>query len=118
MDIILASAETGKFIAALEFAMAQMALGQQARLFLQGEAAALLALPIQAAHDAARIAAGFPDLAGILDEAAEMGLHLFVCQSGLFIAGLTPDKIWPKAEIGGLISFISTGPKGQMPLIF
>lgn len=118
LDILLASAEAGKFIAALEFAMAQMALGRSARLFLQGEAAALLKMPISAPSDAARMAAGFPDLLGILDEAAEMGLTLIACQSGLMIAGLSPDAIWPKAEIGGLISFLASSPTGQAPAIF
>ena len=118
IDLLLASTDSGKFIAALEFAMAQMALGKKARLFLQGEAAVLLQLPLSAPQDTARTAAGFPDLAGLLAEAADMGLSLIVCQSGLLIAGLTPDAIWPQAEISGLISFLASGSKAQAPLIF
>lgn len=118
IDILLASTEAGKFIAALEFAMAHMALGHQARMFLQGEAAALLKLPLSAPNDTARTAAGFPDLAGIVAEAVDMGLSLIVCQSGLLMAGLTPDHIWQGAEIGGLISFIASGNKAQTPAIF
>lgn len=118
LDILLASTEAGKFIAALEFAMAHRALGHRVRLFLQGEAAALLKLPLSAPNDAARTAAGFPDLACILEEAADMGLTIIACQSGLMVAGLTPAAIWQGAEIGGLISFIASGDKGHAPVVF
>jgi predicted peroxiredoxin len=107
LNIIVALAEGARFYAALETAMAAVALGSHARIFLQGEAAALLRLPIGFAGDAARRAAGQPDLASMVEEAAMMGVGLFVCQSGMALAGLTAPDMPPHVRTAGLVSFLS-----------
>ena len=106
LNIIVASADAGRLTAALETAMAASALGSPARLFLQGEAVALLREPVSAAGDAARRAAGLPDLAALLGEAASMEVAIFACQSGMALAGLIADAMAPEARAGGLVSFL------------
>src|SRR3546814_12516442 len=54
LTIIVAAADGARLYAALETAMAAVALGHPARLFLQGEAAGLLRVPIGCAGDADR----------------------------------------------------------------
>lgn len=118
MNIIIASADEGRFIAALEFALTSSALGKMPRIFLQGEAACLLALPLTAAPDAKRRAVGLPSLAEILEDVAEAEISLTICQSGMLIAGLTPDALWPRAQMGGLVSFLAGPGSGQNPVIY
>ena len=58
LNIIVAAAEGRRFCAALETAIAAAALGQHTRLFVQGDAAAMLRAPAGFAGDGARHAVG------------------------------------------------------------
>ncbi len=107
LSVIVAAADGARLYAALETAMAAAALGRPVRVFLQGEAAALLKLPVAHGGDAARRAAGQPDLAGLVAEAAAMEIALFVCQSGMALAGVTADEMVPQARASGLMSFMA-----------
>ena len=69
LNIIVAVAEGRRLYAALETGMAAAALGRPVRIFLQGEAAALLRDPVAFSGDEARRAAGQPDLAWLVEEA-------------------------------------------------
>ncbi|MDZ3830612.1 MAG: DsrE family protein [Sphingopyxis sp.] len=115
LNIIVAAPDGARFYAALECAMAWSALGRTARLFLQGEAAALLQAPVGFPGDRARTAAGQPDLAALVAEAAAMDVRIMVCQSGLALAGVTADRLAPEAEVGGLLSFLAaTAPDDHL----
>jgi predicted peroxiredoxin len=116
MKIIVASLDTAKLIAALELALSFSALGKSPEIFLQGEAAALIALPLCSDQDEKRRAHGLPDLAQILEEAAAMDVPIMACQSGLLLAGMSADTIWPQASLGGLIRFLSGND--QPPIIY
>lgn len=118
MNIIIASVDTGRLIAALELALTSAALGKAPRLFLQGDAAALIALPLAAAQDDVRRTVGLPTLAEILDEIEAAHIPMTICQSGLLIAGLRPDALWPYANMGGLVSFLAGPGSGQNPVIY
>lgn len=107
LNIIIASADGARFYAALEMATAATALGHAARLFLQGEAAALLRTPVAFAGDAARRAAGQPDLVSLIAEAMAMDVRLVVCQSGMTLVGLTASDLVPQVRAGGLVSFLA-----------
>lgn len=107
LSIIVAGAEGPRFYAALETAMAAAALGSPARIFLQGEAVALLRKPVSVTGDAARKAAGLPELAWMIDEAAAMEVGLFACQSGMALVGLTSEAMVPHVKAAGLVSFLS-----------
>lgn len=107
LNIVVAARDGARFYAALEIAMAAAALGKTVRLFLQGEAVALLRAPIAHDGDAARRAAGQPDLAGLVAEAAAMEIVPIVCQSGMALAGLTAGELPPHVRAGGLLSFLA-----------
>ncbi|QCB53395.1 hypothetical protein E5675_02350 [Sphingopyxis sp. PAMC25046] len=107
LNIIVAVAEGRRLYAALEAAMASAALGRPARVFLQGEAAALLRAPVLFGGDEARRAAGQPDLAWLIEEAAAMDVALFVCQSGMALVGSTATELVPHVRTAGLVSFLA-----------
>lgn len=107
LNIIVAAAEGRRFCAALETAIAAVALGQRARLFLQSDAAALLRAPAGFAGDDARRAAGLPGLGELIEEALASGIEMVVCQSGLAVAGLTADRVVAGVRAGGVVSFLA-----------
>lgn len=115
LNIIVASAEGQRFYAALETAAAAAALGHAARIFLQGEAVALLRAPVALDWDAARRAAGQPDLVSLIAEAMAMDVRLIVCQSGMALAGMTMSDLVPQIRAGGLVSFLAeVGPDDRL----
>ncbi|PQM28653.1 hypothetical protein CVO77_09460 [Sphingopyxis lindanitolerans] len=118
LSLIVPAADGARFYAALEAATAASALGRPARLFLQGEAAALLRTPVSFAGDAARRAAGQPDLASLIAEAMAMGVRLIVCQSGLALAGMTANELAPQVRAGGLVSFLAEAGAGDQMVVY
>ena len=107
LNIIVAVAEGRRLYAALEAGMAAAALGRPVRIFLQGEAAALLRDPVSFGGDEARRAAGQPDLASLIEEAAAMDVALLVCQSGMALVGMTATELVPHVRAAGLVSFLA-----------
>ncbi len=101
LNIIVAVAEGRRLYAALEAGMAAAALGRPVRIFLQGEAAALVRDPVGFAGDAARRAAGQPDLAWMIEEAAAMEIGLFACQSGMALVGVAASELVPHVRAAG-----------------
>ncbi|MBO9695425.1 MAG: DsrE family protein [Sphingopyxis sp.] len=115
LNIIVAVAEGRRLYAALETGMAMAALGRPVRIFLQGEAAALLRDPVSFAGDAARKAAGQPDLARLVEEAIAMEIGVFVCQSGMALLGLAATDLVPYVRAAGLVSFLAdVGPADRL----
>lgn len=115
LSIIVAAADGPRFYAAIETAIAAAALGQPARIFLQGEAAVLLRVPVTFAGDAAREVAGQPGLAAIIAEAAAMDVRLTVCQSGMALVGMAASELVPQVRSGGLVSFLAEmGPEDRL----
>jgi predicted peroxiredoxin len=115
LNIIVAVAEGRRLYAALEAGMAATALGRPARLFLQGEAAMLLRNPVSFDGDEARRAAGQPDLAWLVEEAIAMEVALFVCQSGMALAGIAATELVPHVRAAGLVSFMAEiGPDDRL----
>jgi len=107
LNIIVAVAEGRRLYAALETAMATAALGRPVRVFVQGEAVELLRAPVSFAGDAARKAAGQPDLASMVEEAIAMEVGLFVCQSGMALAGMAATGLASQMRAAGLVSFLA-----------
>lgn len=115
LNIIVAVAEGRRLYAALEAGMAVAAFGRPVRIFLQGEAAALLRDPVSFAGDAARQAVGQPDLARLVEEAIAMEIGLFVCQSGMALLGLAATDLVPYVRAAGLVSFLAeVGPADRL----
>lgn len=107
LNIIVAVAEGRRLYAALEAGMAAAALGRPVRIFLQGEAAALLREPVSFTGDAARKEVGQPDLAWLVEEAIAMEITLFVCQSGMALVGIAATELVPHVRAAGLVSFFA-----------
>ena len=107
LTIIVATADPDRFHAALSVAAASAALGERSRLFLQGEAAALLRDSASSA-DPHRSSHGVPTAAQLLDEAQALGTEIFVCQSGLALCALTADVLPQGVAAAGLVQILST----------
>jgi predicted peroxiredoxin len=115
LNIVVAVAEGRRLYAALETGMATAALGRPVRIFLQGEAAALLRDPVSFGGDEARRAAGQPDLAWLVEEAIAMEITLFVCQSGMALVGMAATELVPHVRAAGLVSFMAEiGPDDRL----
>lgn len=115
LALILISADVARLRAALILTRAELALGGAARLFLQGEAAALLRPPVCDPRDAHWIAAGEPSLAVLLDAALDDGVTLSLCQSGLAMAQMDAATLDPRIELSGPIAFLAAaGPDTRL----
>lgn len=111
LALILVSPDPTRLRAALALARAEVALGSAARVFLQGEAAALLRPPISAPQDAAWQAAGEPTLARLLDAALDDGVTVSLCQSGLAMAGMDARDLDSRIGLTGPVAFLAAaGP--------
>lgn len=107
LTILVATADTARFRAALATAAAAAALGARVRVFLHDEAATLLGANPDA--DPARLtAAGVPTQEQLLEIARESGVALIVCQTGLALAGLSMETLPAGTEAGGLVSLLAT----------
>ena len=93
--------------AALIVARCEVALGGEARLFLQGPAVGLLHPPIESDQDATWLAAGEPALGALLLEALDDGVAISVCQSGLVMARMPADGLDKRVAIGGSVGFLA-----------
>jgi predicted peroxiredoxin len=104
LTIVVAAADPARFHAALSLAAAQAALGGRARIYLHGEAVALLGQP----GDETRYAeAGMPGSAELRAEAEALGVTLTACQSGFALAGLSHADTGPGVEAGGLLGLLA-----------
>jgi predicted peroxiredoxin len=103
LTILVATADPARYHAALSLAAAQAALGGRARLYLHGEAVALLG---ETTEDPRYAGAGMPGLAELRTEAAALGVGFLACQSGFTLTGLSPADASPDVEAGGLIGLL------------
>lgn len=106
LALIVATADAERLRGALTLAAAQAALGEEATLFLQLDAVALLRPPVAAPRDAAHSACGLPELAALMDEARALGVRLIACQSGLALAGMTAADLPAGIEAGGPLDLL------------
>jgi predicted peroxiredoxin len=118
VNIIVASNDSARLYAALEAAMAWAALDRQVQIFFQGEAVATLRRPLFHASDRTRVAAGQPDLAALLDEVRDAGAALYVCQTGLALAGMNIDELAVDARAAGLVGYLAAIPPGALVVTY
>lgn len=111
LALLVVSANPARLRAALTLARAEVALGGSAQVFLQGEAASLLRLPIADPQDEAWRAAGEPMLVDLLDSALRDGVAVKLCQSGLAMAGMTAADLDSRITLTGPIALLAdAGP--------
>lgn len=113
LTIVVASADPDRFHAALSVAAANAAIGERSRIFLQGEAATLIA-NCQSAADAGRGEHGIPTVQQLLDEALALGVETIVCQSGLLLAGLDAGRLPAGFRTGGLVELLASRGDDQL----
>ena len=101
LTILVATADPARFHAALSLAAAQAALGGNARIYLHGEAVALLR------GSEAASATGLPTLSQLREEATALGVRLIACQTGLTIADLDFQDAGEGVEAGGLLTLLA-----------
>lgn len=115
LSIVVLTDDAERLRGALTLALAQAALGHEARLFLQLDAVRLLTPPHIAPRDDAHRAAGLPPLATLLDEALGADIAIIACQSGMTLAGLSAADLDPRIIAGGPLSFLqSIGPDDRL----
>jgi peroxiredoxin family protein len=99
LTAIVVACDADRFRAALTMACAAAALGGRARVYLHEEAVGLLAM-------AAAAPDGLPDLSELRAIAADSGVAVIACQTGLALAGIAADRAGVAA--GGMIDLLAT----------
>jgi predicted peroxiredoxin len=107
LTIIIADVSSERFRTALTIATAAAALGGRTRIFLQGEAVAILRQPIAGWEDDGYAQAGLPTLPDHYREALALGVRFILCQSGLTLTGAEPSDYDPATEYGGMVSLLA-----------
>lgn len=113
LTIIVAGNEPERFHAALSVAAANAAMDHRSRIFLQGEAAALLRCT-EVEGDALRSRHGVPTLSQLTEEARALGVEIIACQSGLVLAGLSADQLPDGVTTAGLVEILATRGDDQL----
>jgi predicted peroxiredoxin len=112
LALIVVSPDPARLRAALVLARAELALGNEAQVFLQGAAAPLLRPPVTAPQDEAWRAVGEPTLAELLNEALDDGVAVSLCQSGLALARMSADALDGRIALTGPVAFLAAaGPQ-------
>lgn len=104
LTIIVADMSSERFRAALSIAATQAALGERARIFLQGEAVSVLRPPVQGMEDDRHEDAGLPALEVLFEEALSLGVEIIACQSGLLLTNSDAQMFDKRVQFGGLVS--------------
>lgn len=107
LTIVVADISSERFRSALNLALAAVALGGRARVFLDGEAVSILREPIAGWEDESYEAAGLPALPALVAEALDAGVRLILCQSGLAMTGAEPRDFDARTEYGGMVSLLA-----------
>lgn len=116
LKIIVLTADPERLRGALAAAAAHVALGGEANIFFQMDAAALLS-STPAPRDAAHVAAGMPTLTALIEEAMSLGVTLTACQSGLAISAIDATSLDPRIAISGTVAFLQ-GVSDEDRLLF
>lgn len=116
LTILLISAEADRARAALTLAMAAAALGERVTLFAQERAVAML-VPGADTGDEALAAAGLPGRGDLLAMAAEAGVRLVACQTGLALCGLAVEALADGVEAGGLVGVLAEASDGRIVVV-
>lgn len=114
--ILLVATDVPRARAALSLALAEAALGAAPQLYAHERAVAMLARAPRADDDSTSLAAaGLPDRLQLLAMAAESGIALIACQTGLAATGLALADLVEGAEAGGLVGLLAR--RGDAPLV-
>ncbi len=99
LTIVVAGADTDRLRAAMTMACAAAALGGRARVYLHEAAVVAFAADASAP-------AGQPTLGELRSIAADSGVEIVACQSGLALAGFAADDLGVSG--GGMIELLAS----------
>lgn len=117
LKIVLLTPNAERFRGALTLAAAQAALGAEVAIFCQLEAAGLLKHPPAAPNDAAHQNHGLPPLSELMEDAAELGVLIVACQSGMELCGMKVEDLPTGTIIGGPVSFLQSVGDGDRLIV-
>lgn len=106
LKIIVLTDDAERFRGGLMLAISHNAMGGNAAIFLQLDAARLVAPGMNGPRDAAHRAAGLPDLATLVTEALDADVQILICQTGLALCGLDATMLDPRIQPTGPITFL------------
>lgn len=107
LTIIVATADSERFRAAMTLATAQAALGGRVRVYCHERAVALLRIAPD--DDGAVLAAsGLPDRPALIAMAIDGGVALIACQTGLALADLEIGGLAVGVEAGGMVGLLAS----------
>ena len=109
LSIVVSGTDPARLHSALSVASAWAALDRPARIFLQAEAAGLLAR-----LDEKESGSGQPNLRELLTESMALGVSVTACQTGLALGGLSAEHLPDGVETGGLVGFLAEGGDDQL----
>ncbi|TZG25070.1 DsrE family protein [Sphingomonas montanisoli] len=98
LTLIVAGSDPERLHAALTFAAASAAIGDETRLHAHAPAVSLLLSP-----DATPPAPGLPSIAQAINDAVELGVRITLCQTGL------SDAASGRFDIDGPIGVLTAG---------
>ncbi len=116
LAIIISGAAHDRLHAALSLAAASAALGRTVALYFHAEAARVAAPAMAWGEDVSFAAAGAPTVRELIDAAAELGVAMTACQTGLALTGLSASEIDPRIEPSGLVDFLSRASDAEIVL--
>ena len=107
LTIIIATADPGRFRAAMTLATAQAALGGRVRVYCHERAVALLRVAPDS-EAPALAAAGLPDRPALIAMAIDGGVALIACQTGLALERLGIEDLPAGVEAGGMVGLLAS----------
>jgi predicted peroxiredoxin len=107
LTVIVATADEARFRSAAGLALSYQALGGRVTLFLDTDAAPLIAPPITGTQDARFVAGGMPPLSDLIEEVLAVGIKVTLCQAGMAMVGLAADALDPRLSYGGMIGLLA-----------
>ncbi len=116
LALIFAEANHARLHAGLTLACGAAALDRPVMLFFHGESVAALAPGRHWQGDVPLVAAGIPSLANLFASAADLGVEIMACQSGLHLCGLSPAALHDGVEAGGMIAFLAAARDAELLL--
>ena len=117
LTIVVADVSSDRFRSALNLALAQAALGGEARVFLDGEAVSIIRAPIVGREDEACAEAGLPTLPQLYAEALDQGVRIILCQSGMQTTGSEPRDYDARVGYGGMVSLLAELGDGRLVVV-
>lgn len=103
---------------AFMLAVGAAAIGRQVILFASNDGCRAVAQDWSSLDDAARDqvvrARGVAGLDELRTAAAELGVRLLVCESGLLMAGLPEEGLLPGVEVSGIPAFLAASGPGAV----